>query len=97
MQVKSSPKQKAIFEGITQDNFVDLLYKARPSVDVKTRWNSVVDIFLSSIPYEQVFSTWYQRGGSCPEISNDEWVKIQLLTDVLGPLKDKCIEYTYCA
>jgi hypothetical protein len=91
LQIKSSSKQKSIFEGIICDSYPDLLSVARPSLDCRTRWNSMLDMFVTSIRYGPVFATWYERGGNCPEIREAEWAKIKLYCDILSPLKDSTV------
>jgi hypothetical protein len=88
---KSSPKQKSILEGIISCNFPLLLNAARPALDCKTRWNSVVDMLQTSLPYAGVFETWYERGGACSQINNSEWMKVKILCDLLLPLKDSTV------
>ena len=86
LQIKSSPKQKSIIEGIIRDSYPELLTVARPSLDCRTRWNSMLDMFASSIKYGNVFATWYERGSR-----NQKWAKIKLYCDILSPLKDSTV------
>ena len=52
----------------------------------------MLDMFVNSCPYAAVFSTWYERGGNCPEITKVEWEKIKLYCDLLCPLlKDSTV------
>jgi len=52
----------------------------------------MLDMFVTSCPYAAVFSTWYERGGNCPEVTKVEWDKIKLFCDLLCPLKDSIIQ-----
>lgn len=51
----------------------------------------MLDMFVSSIKYGNVFASCFERGGNCPEIREAEWAKIKLYCDILSPLEDSTV------
>ena len=89
-KIHTSPKKYAEFIDIcqTMPNACELKNKAKPYLDVSTRWNSTYDMLVTTVPYQQVFQEWYKRDGQLNDIDDREWENIELIQRLLQPLQE---------
>jgi hypothetical protein len=67
----------------------DYVSKARPTLDVATRWNSTFDMIKSCLPYAQIFDIMGDEILATDEEDNDANIRNKISVNVKGSTKCK--------
>lgn len=90
--IRSSPKQQDLFLSLC--SALDIPEgKAKPSMDVVTRWNSCLSMLDTSRPYDEAFIR-YGTAQNMRAPSVDEWAGMDAIGSILRPYEENTLKFS---